>query len=113
MFQDGDSVRQLHATYGSLEPTFLPMLWQLFLEYRDPGESSRLLPFLQTMFPTDLQDQVKTQFPPWLRDQFPADEVRLPLVIFRSGALFYYIEAAAVRVDARGELGDIRRRLQS
>jgi hypothetical protein len=89
------------------------MLWQLFLEHRAPGESSRLLPFLQTMFPTDQQDQLKAQLPPWLRDQFPADEVRLPLVVFRSGALFYYIEAAAVRVDARGELGDIRRRLQS
>jgi hypothetical protein len=112
-FQDSDSVRQLHAKYGSLESSFLSMLWQLFLEHRDPGESSRLLPLLQAMFPTDQQDQGEAYLPPWLRDQFPADEVRLTLVAFRSGALFYYIEAAAVRVDARGELREIRRRLQS
>ncbi len=113
MFQDGDTVRLLHAKYGSLDSSLLPLLWQLFLEDRDPCESSRLLPLLRTMFPTNQPDQDEVRLPAWLWDQFPADEVRLTLVAFRSGALFYYIEAAAVRVDAREELRGIRHRLQS
>ena len=112
-FEDGGSVRQLHTQYGSLASSLLPMLWQLFLEKRNPLEDSRLLPLLRTLIPEEQQDTGTASCPPWLPTLFPAEEVRLPLVAFRNGALFYYIEAAAVRVDARGELYDIRRQLQS
>ena len=112
-FPDGGSVRQLHTQYGSVASSLLPMLWQLFLENRNPLEDSRLLPLLRTLFPEGQQDTGTASCPPWLPTLFPAEDVRLPLVAFRNGALFYYIEAAAVRVDARGELRDIRRQLQS
>ena len=113
LFQDGASVRQLHAKYGSLESSLLPLLWQLFLENKNPLEDSRLLPSLRALFLDDQEQKGEAHYPQWLSLLFPAEEVRLPLVVFRNGALFYYIEAAAVRVDARGELRDIRRRLQS
>lgn len=112
-FQDGDSVRQLHAQYGSLESSLLHLLWQLFLENRSLLEDSFLLPSLRAQFPDNKQPQSEAYYPPWLSMVFPEEEVRLPLVAFRNGALFYYIEAAAVRVDKRGELHDIRRQLQS
>lgn len=112
-FPSGDAVRQLHAQYGSLEPSLLRLVWQLFLEHKNPLEASRLLPFLRTLFPEGQQDKGKASVPQWLPTLFPAEEVRLPLVVFRKGALFYYIEAAAVRVEGREELYDIRRRLQS
>ena len=112
-FQDGGSVRQLHSQYGSLEPSLLPLLWQLFLEKRNPLEDSRLLPSLRTLFLEEQQDMKAASIPSWLSTLFPAEDVRLPLMVFRNGALFYYIEAAAVRVDARRELRDIRRQLQS
>ena len=112
-FQSSDAVRDLHAQYGSLASPLLPLLWQLFLEHRNPIEDSRLLPLLRTLFPEGQQDKGEASVPQWLPTLFPADEVRLPLVAFRNGALFYYIEAAAVRVEGREELRDIRRRLQS
>jgi hypothetical protein len=113
IFQDGEAVRQLHAKYGSLESSLLPLLWQLFLENRNPLEDSRLFPSLRALFLDDQEPKGEAHYPQWLPMLFPAEEVRLPLAAFRNGAVFYYIEAAAVRVDARGELPDIRRRLQS
>ena len=89
------------------------MLWQLFLENRNPLEDSRLLPLLRSLFPEGPQDTSEACCPQWLLTLFPAEDVRLPLVAFRNGALFYYIEAATVRVEGRGELRDIRRQLQS
>lgn len=112
-FQDGDSVRQLHAQHGSLESSLLHLLWQLFLENRNLLEDSFLLPSLRALFHDNKQLKSEAYYPLWLTMLFPAEEVRLPLVAFRNGALFYYIEAAAVRVDGRGELREIRRQLQS
>lgn len=112
-FRYGDSVRQLHARYGSLDPSALSVLWQLFLEIKNPLEESPLLPTLRNLLPDAEQDRGIGHQAGWLRTVFPAEEVRLPLVAFRKGALSFYIEAAALRVDTRTKMRTIRRQLQT
>lgn len=111
-FRYGDSVRQLHARYGSLAPSALWIMWQLFLERENPLGESPLLPALRTLLPEDKTDTGPAGQSSWLRTMFPKDEVRLPLMAFRNGALYLYIEAAALRVEIRTEVQAIQRRLQ-
>lgn len=111
-FRYGDSVRQLHARYGSLDPSTLWIMWQLFLERENPLGESPLLPALRTLLPEDKADTGPAGQSSWLRTVFPKDEVRLPLMAFRNGALYLYIEAAALRVEIRTEVQAIQRRLQ-
>lgn len=111
-FKHSDSVRQLHTRYGSLDPSALSIMWQLFLERDNPLGESLLLPTLRTLLPESKADTGTACPPSWLRTVFPADEVRLPLMAFRNGALSLYIEAAARRVDTRADVQAIRRRLQ-
>ncbi|MBK9949653.1 MAG: hypothetical protein IPP12_21090 [Nitrospira sp.] len=111
-FRHGDSVRQLHIRYGSLDPSALWIMWQLFLERPYPLEESPLLPMLRTLLPDGKADTSTARQSSWLRTVYPADEVRLPLVAFRNGALYLYIEAAALRVETRTEVEAIRRCLQ-
>ena len=112
-FRYGDSIRTLHTRYGSLAPLGLSILWQLFLERKHPWEESRLLPVLRELLPEAEQDRGTGHQTGWVRTMFPAEDVRLPLVAFRKGALYYYIEAAALRVDARTEIRATQRRLQT
>ncbi len=111
-FKHGDSVRQLHARYGSLDPSALSIMWQLFQERPHPLEESPLLPTLRTLFPEGRADTGTAHPPLWLQTVFPKDEVRLPLMAFRNGALYLYIEAAALRVDTRTKAKAIQRHLQ-
>ena len=111
-FKHGDSVRQLHTRYGSLDQSALSIMWQLFLERDNPLGESLLLPTLRTLLSEGKGDTGTARQPSWLRTVFPADEVRLPLMAFRSGALSLYIEAAARRVDTHAEVQAIQRRLQ-
>ncbi|MDR4469844.1 MAG: hypothetical protein MRJ68_16365 [Nitrospira sp.] len=111
-FRHGDSVRQLHTRYGSLDPSALWVMWQLFLERENPLGESPLLPALRTLLPEGKTDKDIVHQSSWLRTVYPADEVRLPLVAFRNGALYLYIEASALRVETRTEMRAIQRRLQ-
>ena len=111
-FRYGNSVRQLHARYGSLNPSARSVLWQLFLELKNPLEESPLLPTLRNLLPDPEQDRGIGHQAGWLRTVFPAEEVRLPLVAFRKGALSFYIEAAALRVETRTKVQAIQHRLQ-
>lgn len=47
----------------------------------------------------------------WLKQQYPED-ARLELQVFRGGAFYYFIEAAALRVEGREEMPGVRRLLQ-
>ncbi|MDR4469536.1 MAG: hypothetical protein MRJ68_14780 [Nitrospira sp.] len=111
-FKHGDSVRQLHTRYGSLDPSALSIMWQLFLERDNPSGESLFLPTLRTLLSEGKGDTGTAHPPSWVRSVFPEDEVRLPLMVFRDGALSLYIEAAARRVDTRAEVQAIQRRLQ-
>ena len=111
-FRHGDSVRQLHARYGSLDPSALWVMWQLFLERENPLGESHLLPALRTLLPEGKAHTGPAGQSSWLQAVFPEDEVRLPIVAFRKGALYLYIEASALRVETRTEVRAIQRRLQ-
>lgn len=111
-FRHGDSVRRLHAYYSSLDPSALWIIWQLFLERENPFGESPLLPTLRALLPEDRADTGTAHPPSWLRTVFPKDEVRLPLMAFRNGALHLYIEAAALRVETRTKAKAIQRCLQ-
>lgn len=111
-FRHRESVRQLHARYGSLDPSALSIMWQLFLGRDNPLGESPLLPALRTLLPEDKADTGTAGQWSWLRTVFPKDEVRLPLVAFRNGALYLYIEAAALRVETRTEVRAIQRCLK-
>ncbi len=103
-FKHGDSVRRLHTKYGTLNQFFLPLLWRLYLEDIPSGESTGFLPILRQLFPEDRQPQ-------WLRERLP-EEARLTLMAYRGGALYFYIEAAALRVEGRRKQPRIRANLQ-
>ncbi len=111
-FKHGDSVRRLHAKYGSLDQRFLYLLWRLYLEEKDSISATVFLPLLRSLFPEEVH-------PEWLRkrnrktrQELVPEEARLTLLAFRSGALYLYIEAAALRVEGRRNQPRIRANLQ-
>jgi len=108
-----DSVRRLHAKYGTLDSRCWSLLWALSQPNHPLNRVLDVPAQLKQLFPDSQTHDVAAPNPTWLRDLFPDEEVLLRLVAYRSGAFAYYIEAAALRLEGRERIFSIKRFLQA